>query len=70
MSFLERQFKKYGIVTALVFELVAFVMVGFFTGRYADEKMQTQPWMLTAGVLLGFVTGIWRFYTQTKRFLK
>lgn len=35
--------------------LIAAPLVGFFLGRFADGRFGTQPWLMTAGVVLGFV---------------
>lgn len=63
-------FKKYGIIIALVMEMVVLVVIGFWLGRYLDQKLETDPWLLTLGVIFGFVSGIYRFYKSAHRFLK
>lgn len=35
--------------------LVASPLVGFFLGKFADERFGTDPWLQLAGVVLGFV---------------
>jgi len=62
--------KKYGMIMAFVSEIVALVLIGFFLGRYLDEKLHTTPYLLASGVIIGFVAGIYRFYIRTKEFLK
>jgi len=64
-------FKKYGIVTLLVLEIVVFVVVGMGIGNYLDRKWLSQEGMgVVLGGLLGFGVGIYKFYNDTKRFLK
>lgn len=29
-------------------------MIGFFAGRWADDKLGTDPYLLVAGIVLGF----------------
>lgn len=35
--------------------LIASPLVGFFLGRFADQRLGTNPWLMFAGVVLGFV---------------
>ncbi|MBI3018865.1 MAG: hypothetical protein HYY61_03135 [Deltaproteobacteria bacterium] len=64
-------FKKYAIVTLLVLEIVIFVIVGMGVGDYLDRQWIGQGNMGVAlGGLLGFGLGIYKFYSDTKRFLK
>lgn len=63
-------FRKYGIVTALVIEIVALVFLGFFIGKFLDKKIGSDSYLMMTGVILGFVVGIYRFYNSTRRFLK
>ena len=64
-------FRKYGIVTLLVLEIVIFVVVGMGIGDYLDRKWIWKGNMGVAlGGLLGFGLGIYKFYSDAKRFLK
>lgn len=33
----------------------------FFLGRWADEKLNTAPWLLIGGVLFGVGAGLYNF---------
>lgn len=35
--------------------LIAAPLVGMFLGRFADQKLDTTPWLTIAGIVLGFV---------------
>ena len=37
--------------------LIASPLVGLFLGRFADQRFGTDPWFMTAGVVLGFIAG-------------
>lgn len=63
-------FKKYGIVTILIFEIVAFVVVGLLIGQFLDKKLGTKNFLLACGGIFGFIAGMYKFYVDTKRFLK
>ena len=45
--------------------LVVLVLVGW----WLDRAFQTTPLLLVVGVVLGFVSGLWRMIRQAKRFL-
>lgn len=63
-------FRKYGIITASVVEIVALTLFGFFAGKFLDEKMNLSPYLMIAGVIFGFIGGIYRFYRSSQRILK
>lgn len=46
-------------------ELVVFALMGLFTGRWADERLGSQPWLLLAGTLLGIGLGLYQFIRET-----
>lgn len=64
-----KYFRKYGIISLLVFEIVAFVVIGFFLGKFLDQKLETHHFLQVTGIIGGFVIGIYKFYKDTKRFL-
>jgi F0F1-type ATP synthase assembly protein I len=39
-------------------ELGISVVLGWFVGRWADGKLHTTPWLMIAGVVLGFAAGL------------
>jgi ATP synthase protein I len=43
-------------------EVLFFLGGGFFLGRYLDHRLGTQPWLMVAGLLVGFVAGLWMAY--------
>ena len=61
-----KYFRKYGIVSLLVFEIVAFVVLGFVVGKFVDQRLGTHPFLLFFGVISGFVIGFYKFYVDTK----
>lgn len=63
-------FRKYGIITAAVVEIVALILFGFFSGKFLDEKLGLTPYLMIAGVILGFIGGIYRFYRSSQKILK
>ncbi len=69
-DFRVRYYRKYATVTLLVFEMVAFVVVGYFVGRYFDEKMGAHNLLLALGIILGFVLGMVKFFIDARKLLK
>jgi ATP synthase protein I len=65
----QNNLKKYGLITAFVFELIACVVLGYLIGNFIDGKLGSDPWGLMTGVIVGFIGGMFRFYFQTKRFM-
>lgn len=58
------QISLLGAVPAI---LIAAPAVGFFVGRWADEKFHTEPWLLIAGLVLGFVAAAREIYNLARR---
>lgn len=51
---------RYGVIMALVFEMIFFVLAGGFFGNFLDKKLGTHPMLLTSGGIFGLVAGIYR----------
>jgi F0F1-type ATP synthase assembly protein I len=66
MSFIgpegRRQLKLAARFASVGFELAAAVMVGYFGGRYLDEKFGTGSWLQIIGLLLGVFAGFWSLF--------
>ncbi|NOY87923.1 MAG: AtpZ/AtpI family protein [FCB group bacterium] len=59
-----RQLSLLSTVPAILF---AAPMVGFFVGRWADKKLGTEPYLLIAGVVLGFIAAGVETYNLVKK---
>lgn len=42
----------------------ASILLFFFLGRWLDEKLGTEPWLLIAGVFVGLTAGFWSMYRR------
>jgi len=42
-------------------QLATSVVLMFFLGRWADEKLHTAPWLLIAGIIFGVGAGLYSF---------
>lgn len=43
-------------------QMAAAVTVFLFVGKYADDAWGTKPWMMIAGIVLGFTGGMIKFF--------
>ena len=47
--------KKAGLLSSIAFVFPFSIAVGFLAGRWLDGKLDTQPWLALAGLILGTV---------------
>lgn len=52
-----KQLKTYGSLGSVGIELGISTVLGLFAGRWADEKLGTEPWLLIVGLLIGVTSG-------------
>jgi len=48
-------------------ELALFLLAFIFIGRYLDSRLGTEPWLLLAGALLGFLAGFYNLIKTLSR---
>ncbi len=51
-----------GVFLTVGIQLAVTVVVLFFLGRWLDERLGTSPWLMLAGLLLGIVGGMIKFF--------
>lgn len=51
-----------GLYGAVGFQLAAAIAIGALGGQYLDKKLNTQPWLLLIGVVLGSAIGFLQLY--------
>jgi F0F1-type ATP synthase assembly protein I len=56
-----KSLKSAGLLFGSGMQLAVSVAVMFFLGRWADEKLNTAPWLLIGGVLFGVGAGLYNF---------
>ena len=47
--------------------LVACIVIGYFLGRWLDQKLGTSPWMVVGGVFLGSAAGFVELFRAVPR---
>ena len=50
--------------------LVACIVLGYFLGRYLDEKWGTDPWLSVTGFFVGAAAGFRELFRTVSRNLK
>ncbi len=63
----DRDYAQIALLGAVPAILIAAPAVGFFLGRWADEKLGTSPLLLIAGIVLGFVAAGREIYRLVKK---
>lgn len=56
-----------GLYLAVPGILLAAPTIGFFIGNWADEKLGTQPYLMIAGLVLGFVAAAREIFNLLKK---
>ena len=46
--------------SSIIFLLPSCLLVGYLIGRFLDQRLETDPWISLAGLLLGGVAGLVR----------
>jgi F0F1-type ATP synthase assembly protein I len=50
--------RQIGLLTSIPFILALAPIVGYFLGKFLDQKFRTQPWLSLILLILGFVAGV------------
>jgi F0F1-type ATP synthase assembly protein I len=50
--------RQIGLLTSIPFILALAPIVGYFLGKFLDQKFRTQPWLSFILLVLGFVAGV------------
>ena len=58
------------LTTTISMEIAITVTLGFWLGRFLDDRFGTEPWIMVAGVLLGMGLGIVGIIQTLERFFK
>ncbi|MEW6696540.1 MAG: AtpZ/AtpI family protein [Bacillota bacterium] len=58
------------LASSISVEIAAATVLGFFAGRWLDSKLDTDPWLMLLGLLLGMAGGMWGVYHTLEAFRK
>ncbi|CCO08427.1 AtpZ/AtpI family protein [Desulforamulus hydrothermalis] len=56
------------LASSISVEIAAATVAGFWGGRWLDAKLNTAPWLMLAGLLLGMAGGMWGVYHTLESF--
>ena len=45
-------------------QFAASILLFFFLGRWLDDRLGTEPWLLVIGVFVGLSAGFWSMYRR------
>ncbi len=60
--------RKLGVFITVPFLLAIPPVLGWLIGRWLDEKLHTQPYLMYLLIILGFVAGFRELYRIIKQF--
>jgi ATP synthase protein I len=60
-------YAQIALLAAVPAILVAGPLIGFFGGKWLDGRFGTEPWLMIAGVILGFVAAGREIYHLVKK---
>lgn len=64
----QKDLKQMSVYIMLPFVLAVSPLVGWLIGNWLDKKWGTGPYLMYAGILLGFIAGFRELYRIIKRF--
>lgn len=63
----DRDLRQVSLLASVPALLLAGPLVGFFIGKWADQKLHTEPYLLIVGVILGFGAAGVEIYKLVKK---
>lgn len=65
-----RWLRPVGLLTAIPFVLLFGPLIGYFIGDWLDKKLDTDPWLMTLFIVLGFIASgreVWGLIKRASR---
>jgi ATP synthase protein I len=62
-----KQLKAFARVSALGIELAVSTVLGLLAGRWLDQKLSTEPFLMLLGLILGVVAGFRSLYLTARK---
>jgi F0F1-type ATP synthase assembly protein I len=56
------------LASTITFQIAVPILLGAFGGRYLDERLNTQPWLMISGIFLGLAAGVVGMVRIVQRF--
>ncbi|MGY4688414.1 AtpZ/AtpI family protein [Salibacterium sp. K-3] len=64
-----KPFQSAALTSAVLSYLVGPLLIGFFAGRWLDDKLGTSPFIMLIGLLTGMAAGIYGLVRLLSRYL-
>jgi F0F1-type ATP synthase assembly protein I len=64
----QKRITQMGVYIMIPFVLAVSPIVGWIIGSWLDKKLDTAPYLMYVGLLLGFIAGFRELYRIIKRF--
>jgi len=61
-------FQAMALMSAIVSQLVGSILIGIFSGKWADEQWGTEPIFLIIGLLIGLAAGTFSMLVSIRHF--
>ncbi|WP_019153964.1 AtpZ/AtpI family protein [Robertmurraya massiliosenegalensis] len=61
-------FQAFGLMSAILSQLVGSVLIGIFLGRWLDGQFRTEPLFLIIGLLIGLAAGVYAMLRLIQHF--
>jgi len=55
---LSRALKAFALASTISVQFAASILLGWWLGRFLDRKLNTEPWLMLAGLIAGIVAGM------------
>ena len=53
-------------LTGIGFYIAACILIGVFTGLWLDNKLDTRPWLMIGGLLVGLAVAVYGVYRMIR----
>ncbi len=63
----DREYRQISLLAAVPALLIAGPLIGFFGGKWLDDWLGTDPWLMTLGVVLGLGAAGVEIYQLVKK---
>ncbi|WP_374721374.1 AtpZ/AtpI family protein [Peribacillus tepidiphilus] len=61
-------FQAMALMSAILSQLVGSLLIGIFSGRWMDQKFDTEPLFLVLGLLIGLAAGIFSILRTIRKY--
>lgn len=67
---LGRALKAFALASTITVQFAVSIMIGVYAGRYLDERLGSQPWLMLLGLFAGIAAGTAGIYRTIQHVFK